>query len=157
MELCIKQRVFAWTDTYDVYDRNGEALYYVKNEFLSLGHQIHVYDSRTGEEVGAVYQRLLTFLPKFDIELGGKALGTISREFSFLQPRYRVDFRDWDVEGDFLQWDYSVYQGNRQVMTISRELLTWGDTYMLRCDDPRDALPGLLLVIAIDAANCGNN
>ena len=83
MELLIKQRVFAWGDTYDVYDSNGQPKYYVKAEIFSLGHQIHVYNKRTGEEVGSIHQKLLTFLPKFEIVIGGRTVGTISREFTF--------------------------------------------------------------------------
>ncbi len=154
MELRIKQRVFSLTDTYDVYDETGQVRYFVKDEFLSFGHQIHVFDSRTGLEVGAIHQRLLTFLPTFDIEMNGQSVGTIRKEFSLFAPRYQVDFRDWYVEGDFFHWDYSVYQEQREVMRISKELLTWGDTYVLHFLDPRDELPGLLLVIAIDAVNC---
>ena len=45
--LLIKQRVFSWTDTYDVYGEDETPKYFVKAEFLSLTHQIHVYDSRT--------------------------------------------------------------------------------------------------------------
>ena len=44
MQLLIKQRVFSWTDTYDVYDEKEEPKYFVKAEFFALGHQIHVYD-----------------------------------------------------------------------------------------------------------------
>ena len=43
--MLIKQRVFSWTDTYDVYDENGRAKYFVKAEFLTLGHRLHVYDA----------------------------------------------------------------------------------------------------------------
>ena len=49
MQLLIKQRVFSWTDSYDVYDETGEARYFVKAELFSFGHQIHVYDKRTGK------------------------------------------------------------------------------------------------------------
>lgn len=154
MELLIKQRVFSWTDTYDVYDETGEARYYVEAEFLTLGHQIHVYDKRSGREVGSIHQRFFTFMPTFDITIGGREYGSVSKEFSFLLPRYHVDFQGWDVEGDVFNWDYRVTQGSREIMSISRELFRWGDTYVLRYGNPADEMPGLLLVIAIDAANC---
>ena len=32
MRLLIKQRVFSWTDSYDVYDENENAKYFVKAE-----------------------------------------------------------------------------------------------------------------------------
>lgn len=37
MRLLIKQRVFSWTDTYDVYDEYEHPKYFVKAEFLTLG------------------------------------------------------------------------------------------------------------------------
>ena len=33
MKLLVKQRVFSWTDSYDVYDENENAKYFVKAEF----------------------------------------------------------------------------------------------------------------------------
>ncbi len=157
MQLYIQQRVFSWTDSYDIYDESGEARYYVEGEFLTLGHQIHVYDKRSGQEIGAVHQRLLTLLPEFDIVIGGQEVGSVRKEFSLFTPRYQVDFRSWDVEGDFLQWDYRVLHGSREVMDIHKQWLSWGDTYVLNYTSPEDELPGLLLVIAIDAANCGKD
>lgn len=154
MELLIKQRVFSWTDSYDVYDENGDARYFVQAEFLTLGHQIHVYEKVTGREVGSIHQRLLTFLPAFDIVVDGQEQGCVSKEFSLFTPKYHVDFRGWEVEGDFLGWDYQVYQGDLEVMSISKEWLTWGDTYVLNFTNPAYEMPGLLLVLAIDAANC---
>lgn len=157
MRLYIKQRVFSWTDTYDVYGEDGQPRYFVKAEFFTFGHQIHIYDKRTGAEVGAVHQRILTFLPAFDIVQGGREVGTVRKRFTFFSQKYDVDYRGWEVDGDFLGWDYIVTNGNRQVLSISKELFHWGDTYVLDYAVPDDALPGLLLVIAIDAANCSNN
>lgn len=154
MELYIKQRVFSWGDTYDVYDETGEARYYVKAEIFTFGHQIHVYDKRSGRELGSIHQRLLTFLPAFEIVIDGQVRGTVQKRFSLFTPRYEVDYRGWDVEGDFLGWDYRVMQGSTEVMSISKKLLSWGDTYTLRYSNPANEMPGLLLVIAIDAANC---
>ncbi len=157
MELRIKQRVFSWSDTYDVYDETGEPRYYVEAEIFTFGHQIHVYDKRSGQEVGAIHQKLFTFLPQFEIVIGGRMMGTIRKELSLFVPRYQVDFRGWEVEGDFLGWDYEAKKGGCTVLTVSKELFTWGDTYVLRYADYGDEISGLLLAIAIDAANCGKD
>jgi len=157
LELLIRQRVFSWTDSYDVYDMAGQPRYEVRAEFFTLGHQIHVYEKSTGREVGSIHQRLLTLLPKFDVVMGGQTVGTVCREFTLFRQNYQVDYRGWSVEGNFLGWDYQVTEGGRTVLTISKELLRFGDTYVLRFQDPRDELPGLLLVLAIDAANCDND
>lgn len=156
MRLLIKQRVFSWTDSYDVYDENENPKYFVKAEFFSLGHQLHVYD-RNNHELGVIRQRLLTFLPAFEIEIGGRVRGEIRKQFSFFKPRYEIDYNGWRVEGDFLGWDYDVYNGCSSIIHISKELFHWGDTYTINFSDPQDELEGLMLVIAIDAANCTQN
>lgn len=157
MKLLIRQRVFSWTDTYDIYDETGEARYFVQTEPFRLGHQIHVYDKRAGEEVGSIHQRLLTFLPAFEVVLNGRVMGTVQKKVSFFCPRYQVDYRGWEAEGDLLSWNYRVTDRGQTVMNIHKELFQWGDTYVLDYDSPADELPGLLLVLAIDAANCENN
>ena len=157
MQLLIKQRAFTFTDNYYVYDEAGQVRYEVEAEFLSLGHQIHVYDRRLGSEVGSIHQKLLTFLPEFEIVIRGQTQGTVRKEFSFFVPKYTVNYRGWTVGGDYFGWDYQIMQGDRVVATISKELLNWTDTYVLDFQNPADELFGLLLVIAIDAVNCSRN
>lgn len=153
MRLLIKQRVFSWTDSYDVYDEEGNVKYFVKAEFLSLGHQLHVYDVNRNE-IGVIREKLLSLLPAFFIETDGTTRGKIQKKFTFFRPQYEIDCNGWRVEGDFLGWNYDVYSGCSSIMHISKELLHWGDTYVIDFVNPSDELMGLLLVIAIDAANC---
>ena len=155
MQLLIKQRVFSWTDSYDVYDETGAAKYFVKAEFFSFGHQIHIYDKRTGQELGSVHQKLFTLFPTFELVMGGRTVGLIRKRFTLFRQSYEVEYRGWNVEGDFLGWDYEVLQGDLQIMSISKQWLTWGDT--LWYTNPANEFPGLLLVIAIDAANCSHD
>ena len=160
MELHIRQRIFSWGDSYDVFDDSGEARYEVRSAFFSLGHQIHIYDKRADEghdEVGSIRQKLFTLMPTFEIEIGGRVIGTVRKKFTLLRQNYEVDYRGWDVEGDFLGWDYKVIQADREVLSITKEIWNWSDTYTLRFRDPADEIPGLLLVLAIDAANCSHN
>ena len=138
MKLLMKQRVFSWTDTYDVYDEAGNKKYFVKAELFRLGHQIHVFDV-SGNEIGMIKQRLF---------------GNIQKEFTFFKPRYEIDYNGWRCEGDFLAWDYDVYAGCSSVVHISKELFHWGDTYTINILNSEDEIPALMLVIAIDAANC---
>lgn len=156
MQLLIKQRVFSWTDSYDIYDEWNNPKYFVKAEFFSLTHQLHVYDQNDWE-IGIIHQKLFTLLPTFEIEVEGQIQGIIRKKFSFLTPKYEIDYRGWHVEGDFLGWDYDVYDACSSVVHISKKLFTWGDTYVIDIADPSDELDALLLVLAIDAANCTQN
>ena len=157
VQLYIKQRVFSWTDSYDVYDEEGNPRYEVKAEFFTLGHRIHVFEKRTGREIGSIHEKLLTLLPQFEIVMDGRPQGVIRKELTLFRPRYHVDFRGWDVQGDLMGWDYRVTRGAATVMSISKEFFRWSDTYVLRYSNPANEIPGLLLVIAIDAANCGKD
>ena len=76
MQLLIKQKVFSFTDTYDVYDSAGNPRYYVKAESFTIGHRIHVYDMN-GNELGVIKQKVLTFMPSFEIEISGKYYGRV--------------------------------------------------------------------------------
>ena len=153
MKLLIKQRVFSWTDSYDIYDESGNVRYFVKAELLALGHQLHVYDENTNK-IGMIQEKLFRFLPTFDIELAGVTRGRIKKQFTLISPKYDIDFNGWRVEGNFLGWDYDVYSGSSSIIHISKQLLRFGDTYVIDMVNPEDELMGMMLVIAIDAANC---
>ncbi|MCQ2770421.1 MAG: hypothetical protein MJ236_01295 [Clostridia bacterium] len=156
MKLLFKQRVFSWLDSYDIFYEDGSVAYSVKSE-LSFGHHFNVHDN-LGQVVGAVQQRVFAFFPRFDIYVNGVQMGTISREFSLFSPRYNFDFNGWRVEGDFMQWDYSIYGvNNEKIADISKELLHWSDTYVIDVCDPQNALYVLMFVLAIDAEKCSNN
>lgn len=157
MKLLIKQRVFSWTDTYDVYDEEGKPVYYVKADFFTFGHQIHVFDKNSGREAGGVFQKLMTLMPVFEVKINDVYAGEIRKKFALFKPQYEIDFNGWRVEGDFFGWNYDVYSGDAVIAHITKELLAWGDTYVIDINNPQDELMGLLLVIAIDAVNCSND
>lgn len=156
MKLLFNQRFFSWFDSYDIYDEYGETMYVVKGQ-LSWGHCLKIFDAH-GNEVGTVQERVLTWLPKFELYVKGEYIGCISKELTFFHPEYNIDFNGWHVEGDFFEWDYSIMspEGNC-VATVSKELLNWTDTYAIEVVNPQDALCALMLVLAIDAEKCSRN
>lgn len=156
MRLMIKQRVFAWTDTYDIYDEYGNEKYFVKTEMFNIGHHMHIYDGYD-REVGVIHQKLFRLLPAFEVEIGGRIIGQIQKRMSLITPKYDINYNGWQVRGDIFGWDYDVYNGNYVVAHISKELLRWGDTYVIDIMNPVDEITGLMLVLAIDAANCDRN
>lgn len=156
MRLLFKQRLFSWFDSYDIFDEDNNTVFTVKGQ-LSWGHKLNVYDI-SGNHIATLQQRILTFLPKFDIYLNGAFAGTISKEFSFLKPKYNIDFNGWHVEGNFFEWNYHITSVNGQhVASVSKELFNWTDTYSIYIEDPKNALPALMLVLAIDAEKCSRD
>lgn len=157
MKLLFRQRFFSWLDSYDVYDEAGNTVYVVKGE-LAWGHCLKIFDGVTGRELGTVKERVLTFLPKFEIFQGDTYLGEIRKEFTFFKPRFDLDFNGWSVEGDFWEWDYRVQnRSGCQVASASKKIWNWTDTYEIDVARPEDALYALMIVLAIDAAKCSQN
>lgn len=150
MKLLFKQRAFSWFDSYDVYDDCGNTVFTVKGQ-LSWGKCLKIFD-RNENEVATVEQRLFSWLTTFDIYIGEDYVGCVRKEFSFFHPRFTIDYKGWDIEGDFMEWDYSICGADgTQRAVISKELFNWTDTYSIDVASESDALPALALVIAIDA------
>jgi uncharacterized protein YxjI len=156
MRLLFKQRIFSWLDSYDIYDENGNTVYTVKSK-LAWGHCLKIYDS-FDREIGTVRQRVVTFLPKFEVYLGDEYLGCITKEFALFKPRYDIDYNGWHIEGNFWEWDYEIVDGSgEQVAVISKELFHLSDTYVIDVPNPENALTALMFVLAIDAEKCSRN
>lgn len=156
MKLLFKQRFFSWFDSYDIYDEAGNTVYVVKGE-LSWGHLLRIYDA-AGNEVGMVKQKVLTWLPKFEMYIGNDYIGCINKEFSFFKPKFSIDCNGWQIDGDWLEWDYTIQNASGQdIATVSKELWKWTDTYIIDVQNPGDALNMLMLVLAIDAEKCSRN
>jgi len=156
MKLLFKERFFSWFDSYDIYDESGETVYTVKGQ-LSWGHCLKIFD-KYGLEIGTVKEKILTLLPKFEMYLGDTYIGCISKEFTFFKPKYDIDCNGWHVEGDFFEWDYSIFDySGGLIADVSKELFRWTDTYSIDVRDPEDALCALMLVLAIDAEKCSRD
>ena len=156
MQMLFRQRIFSWFDSYDIYAEDGSVLYTVKGQ-LSWGHCLKIFDA-DGCEVATVKERIFTFLPKFELFLGEDYIGCISKEFTLFHPVFTVDCNGWQVQGDFWEWDYQILTAQGLVAAaVSKQLLRWTDTYCIDVTDPRDALPALMVVLAIDAEKCSRN
>ena len=154
MKLLFKQRFLSWLDSYDIYAEDGSTLFQVESR-LSWGHRLHILDAY-GQHVGTVRQRLLTFLPKFDVYLGEDCLlGSIEKDLNPFRPHYRFEGLGWEIRGSFPEWDYEILgPGGELIATVSKQLWNFTDTYVLDVVREENALPVLMFTLAIDAEKC---
>lgn len=156
MKLLFKQRMFSWFDSYDIFDEAGNTVYTVRGE-LAWGHLLRIYDE-WGNEVGCIKERVFAWLPKFEMYLGDRYIGSINKEFSFFKPKFNIDYNGWHIDGDWWEWNYTVMNGmGDSVAFVSKELWNWTDTYVIDVLDRNDALCVLMLVLAIDAEKCSRD
>ena len=156
MKLYIKEKVFSWGDKFFVKDAMGEDKYVVQGEVFSLGKKLHVYDM-LGREAAYIRQELMTFLPRFTVFAEGEEIAQVKKEFSFLVPRYTIEGLGWEIEGSFWEHEYQITQNGQPIVTISKEWMTWGDSYELDIRNPADEIIALAVVLTIDCVREAQN
>lgn len=156
MRLIFKQRLFSWFDSYDVYDENENVVFSVAGR-MSFGKKLEIYDA-AGQYLGELKQKIFSWRPTFEMYLGGSYVGCVSKEYTFLRPKFRIDCNGWRVEGNIFEWDYSIYsETGSLVAMISKQVFNWTDTYVLDIYDSFDAPTVLMVALAIDAEKDNRN
>ena len=85
-----------------------------------MGHLLRIYDA-IGNEVGYVKEKVFTWLPKFEIYRGNHYVGCIRKEFSFLKPQFNIDYNGWRMDGNWLEWDYTIQNSFGMIVaTVAR-------------------------------------
>ena len=160
MKLYIKQKVFSWGDKFTVKDEYGYDKYIVEGEIFTWGRKLHVYDM-VGSEVAFIKQEVWSFLPRYYVFCGNQQVAEIVKEFTFFFPKYTVEGLGWNIEGSFMAHDYVINRGSQTIVSISKEWMTWGDSYELDIRNPEDEIVALAVVLTIDcvmaAASSNNN
>jgi len=156
MKLYIKEKVFSWGDKFYVKDALGNDRYVVEGEVFTLGKKLHVYDM-LGREAAFIKQELMTFLPRFTVWSGGQEIAQVKKEFSFLVPRYSIEGLGWVIEGSFWEHDYQITQNGSPIVTITKEWMTWGDSYELDIAPGADEILALAVVLTIDCVREAQN
>ena len=157
MKLYMKEKLFSFHDRFTIQDEHGFDKYFVEGEFLSLGKRLHILDIHS-QEGALIRQQLLTFMPRFALNVRGREIGEIRKEFTFFYQRYVIDSLGWEVEGCFWEHEFEIRRGGQVIARIYKEWLTWGDSYCIDIADPADELPAMAVVLAIDCvAEAQNN
>ena len=149
MKLYIKEKIFTWGDKFTVKDERGNDKYIVEGEVFTWGKKLHVHDM-DGNEVAFIKQEVWSFLPTYYVFCHDRQVAEIRKEFSFLFPRYSIEGLGWDIEGRFMAHNYEITKAGRSIVTISKEWMTWGDSYELDIADPADEIIALAVVLTID-------
>lgn len=149
MKLYIKEKVFSWGDKFTVKDEYGNDRYFVEGEVFSWGKKLHVYNN-VGCEVAFIKQEVFSFMPRFYVFCDNQQVAEIKKEFSFLFPRYSIEGLGWEIEGRFMAHEYEITQSGRTIVSISKEWMTWGDSYELDILNPEDEIVALAVVLTID-------
>ena len=150
MKLYLKQKFFSWKDRAWIKDETGADRYFIEGKAISLGKKLWIM-TPSGEQLAFVRQKVWSFLPRFVIEIGGNEVAQIVKKFTFLKPKYEIEGLGWEVQGEFMAHDYTVYEATRPIITIHKKWMSWGDAYELDIASGTNEVLALAVVMAIDA------
>lgn len=150
-KLYIKQELLSMRGKFSVKDAKEQEVYFVEGSFMKVPKTFSITDEKLNE-VALITKKTFSFLPTFFAEVHGQATVMIKKEFSFFKARYTIDAAGIEVEGNWWDMDFDVYQNRSLVGSVRKKWFTWGDSYELDiADDEMEALL-VSLVIAIDCA-----
>jgi uncharacterized protein YxjI len=148
-QLYIKQKVFSLGGKFTVKNQQEEDVYYVEGSFMQIPKTFSVMNTRR-DEVALITKKVFSFLPTFFVEMNGREVLTIKKEFSFFKARYTIDAAGIEVHGSWWDMDFQVLRNGEVVGRVSKEWFTWGDSYKILIENEELEALVIALVVAID-------
>lgn len=148
-ELFIKQKVFSLSGKFTVIDQEENDMYYVEGSFMQFPKTFSIMNT-TRDEVALITKKILSFLPKFFVEVNDQEVLTIKKEFSFLKARYTIDAAGIEVQGNWWDMNFQVLKQGEVIGQVNKEWFTWGDSYKVQILNEELETIIIALVIAID-------
>jgi len=148
-QLYIKQKFLSLTEQFKVKDEQGNDVYYVEGSFLKIPKTFTIYNMQD-EEIARITKKVFAFLPKFIVEMDGKQVITIKKDFTFFRSRYTIDAAGVEVRGNWWDMSFQVFQHGEKIGQVSKEWFTWGDSYKVEILKDEMETMIIALVIAID-------
>ena len=101
-------------------------------------------------ELGYVKEKVISLLPKFEFYMQGGLIGTMNKKFTFLKPKYLLDFNGWTIEGDVWGLKYQILNGTEPIAMVSKKFISVADEYTIDVFNDQNYVLALLIVLAVD-------
>jgi len=153
--LAIAEDQYEWGDEFGILDKNMNVKYVVIGNF-SLTREFYIYDNK-GKKVGRVTRKMLAFRSPLsidsspvnvEIELKDKVLGMVKSMGSASKRKYKVQFKGWLIEGNFLGHKYKILEKKKLIASVDNSLFNWMG-YIATFKNPEDEIYVLLLMTAL--------
>ncbi|NLC96036.1 MAG: hypothetical protein GX675_00485 [Erysipelotrichaceae bacterium] len=147
-KLYFKQKIIKITDHYEVYNENQEIEYYVDQDFKFIGFSVNVTDAKR-DYVFNIEKEILSIFPKFYINFRDGSNITMKSRFSMLRKKIDIESDDLSLrlEGDYFNYDFTVYNEDEAIAVIKKKFLSFSDTYELTIFD--DYYTDIILAVTI--------
>lgn len=146
----VKQKFRLGGERFDIKDEMGNVAYQVEGSFLKIPKTFTIYDAE-GEQVSEINKELLTFLPRFEIQLSQGQSFYIRKKFTFFKDKYEFDNLGLRIEGNIWDLNFRLLDDYNQVIAeITKELFHLTSTYTVTAYEESYADLVISLCVAID-------
>ena len=152
MRFVIKEKFWSWGDDFYIYNENKQPIYVVDGQAFSWGSKLSFQDLQK-HELAFISQKLLSWMPKYEIFRSGRLFAEVVKEFSWFSKTFTLDVpgpNDYSVEGSFWRHDYTFTRGGHIVARVEKAFWSWSDTYGIDVVDGEDDVAILCTAIVID-------
>ena len=151
MKFYVKQKVFSLKDRFKILDESENEAYQVSGKMFSFKNKLELQNMNE-EPLMRAEKKLFTFFPTYFLfDLTGSKIATVKKKFG-LRPRFVISIgnEELEVDGSLFGYNFSVFRHGSPVVTISKKIISWGDSYEIDILDESEVDLYLFLVIIID-------
>ena len=152
----LKQKIMSMRGRFNVFDDLQQEIYKIEGSFLQIPKTFTISDLQHNEKA-LITKKTFSWLPTFYVEVEGRQIFTIKKEFTFFKAKYLVDGAGIEVSGNLWDMDFDVVKDGQVIGRVSKEWLTWGDTYKIQVFDEAWEMIVIALVVAIDCVKADQN
>ena len=146
----VKQKFRLGGERFDIKNDLGMVEYHVEGSFFKIPKTFTIYDV-AGEQVSEISKEVLTFLPRFKIQLSNGDSFYIRKKLTFWKDKYEFDNLGLRIEGNVWDWNFKLLDNRDQVIAeITKELFHLTSTYTVTVYEDSYADLVISLCVAID-------
>ena len=150
----IHQKLISIGDDFWIENQEGQKVFKMDGKVLRIRKTL-VFEDAQGKRLAQIQERLLTIRDTMVIDdADGKEMAVIKKALiAPLRDRWTVKVKngaDLDVQGNILDYEYSIKQGWDKVAEISKKWFRLTDTYGVEIDPGQNDILILAVAIAID-------
>ena len=137
---------------FNILDSAGNPMFFVDGQAFSWGNKLSFQDM-SGRELAFIDQKMMSFMPKYQIHRDGKIFAEVIKEFSWFSKEFTLDVpgpNDYSIKGRFWKHDYQFVRNGRIVASINKAPWAWSDCYGVEIEAGEDDISILSTVIVID-------
>ena len=146
----VKQKFRLGGERFDIKNDLGMVEYHVEGSFFKIPKTFTIYDV-AGEQVSEIRKEVLTFLPRFKIQLSNGDSFYIRKKLTFWKDKYEFDNLGLRIEGNVWDLNFKLLDDRNQVIAeIKKELFHLTSTYTVTVYEDSYADLVISLCVAID-------